>query len=155
MKTFRFVSESEEMTRAFARRLGERLGKNDCLALVGDFGSGKTSFVKGLAQGLEVGKKTYVSSPSFVILKIYRGRLKVYHFDLYRLKSAADLDAIGFHEFMTAGGVCVVEWAQKAGRALPKSALKICFSVAGDTKRELSCRASSPRQARLLAGVFR
>lgn len=140
---------------AFARRLGERLGENDCLALVGDFGSGKTAFVKGLARGLRVSKKTYVSSPSFVILKIYSGRLKVYHFDLYRLKSAADLEAIGFHEFMTAGGVCVVEWAQKARRALPKSALKICFSVAGNTKRELSFSVPSPRRARLLADMFR
>ncbi len=119
MKSIKFVSHSEEQTQLLAKRLAQGLKKNDCLALVGDFGTGKTTFVRGLVEGLAVRKKNFVCSPSFVILKIYQGRLPIYHFDLYRLNGERDLEDIGFSEFITSGGISAIEWADRIKGGLP------------------------------------
>ncbi|MFH0877293.1 MAG: tRNA (adenosine(37)-N6)-threonylcarbamoyltransferase complex ATPase subunit type 1 TsaE, partial [Candidatus Omnitrophota bacterium] len=133
-----FISKSPKETEAIACRLARRLKKNDCLALMGCFGSGKTTFVKGLAKGLRVRKKEYVCSPSFVLLKIYPGRLPLHHFDLYRLDRRCDLEDIGFAEFISAGGVSVIEWADKFLKVLPATAVKIKFTILGKNLRRLS-----------------
>lgn len=154
MTIFRYVSESEQQTRGLAKRLGALLEENDCLALLGDFGSGKTTFVKGLAQGVGLRKKDYVASPSFVILKIYEGRLPVYHFDLYRLRSERDAESVGLYEFVTAGGIAVIEWADRVRGSLPCGTLEIKFRVKGLDKRELRFKTSSARLARALKKVL-
>ncbi len=136
-KTATFVSNSEKETLSLAFKIAANIKKNDCLALVGNFGSGKTVFVKGLACGMRTSKKTYVCSPSFVILKTYSGRLPIYHFDLYRLEHALDLQNIGLFDFMSAGGVSVVEWADKIKNIMPKGCLRIEFSVLGPCKRSI------------------
>ncbi|PIY82926.1 MAG: tRNA (adenosine(37)-N6)-threonylcarbamoyltransferase complex ATPase subunit type 1 TsaE, partial [Candidatus Omnitrophica bacterium CG_4_10_14_0_8_um_filter_44_12] len=145
-----FISNSEKETLGLASRIAANIKKNDCLALVGDFGSGKTVFVKGLAQGLGTFKKTYVCSPSFVILKIYPGRLPIYHFDLYRLNHARDLQNIGLFEFMSAGGVSVIEWADKIKKLLPKGCLRIEFLVLGPGRRSIKFRARATDLTRFL-----
>lgn len=150
MQRLKLISHSEEETKGFAKNLAKGLRRNDCLALVGDFGSGKTTFAKGLALGFGFRKKNYVCSPSFVILKIYPGRLPVYHFDLYRLARERDAEDIGLPEFFSAGGVSVIEWAEKAGRLLPQGHLKIAFSIAGTNKRTMRFSTSSLRLKRLL-----
>ena len=137
MSVFKFISPSEEDTKRLAQRLALMLRANDCLALIGNFGSGKTTFTKGLADGLGVRKKNYVCSPSFVILKIYPGRLSLYHFDLYRLDRFLDWEHIGLDEFMEAGGVAVIEWAERIKKYLPAHALRIEFSVLGPKKRRI------------------
>lgn len=154
MSIFRYISENENKTLGLARRLGRLLKENDCLALFGDFGSGKTTFVKGLAQGLGTRKKDYVASPSFVILKIYRGRLPVYHFDLYRLRDERDAESVGLYEFVTAGGVAVIEWADLVDGSLPRETLKIDFAVLGPARRELRFRTSSKRLIRAVKKVL-
>ncbi len=153
MKTIKFISHSDEETKELAKSLAGGLRANDCLALIGGFGSGKTTFVKGLVEGLSRRKKAYVCSPSFVILKIYPGRLPVYHFDLYRLNRVRDIEAIGFDEFTAAGGVCVIEWAQRCEQILPQDALKIEFRVTGRGKRAILFSAPSPRIKRYMAKV--
>ncbi len=155
MKYLKFVSEGEKETVAFARRLARGLKKRDCLALVGDFGSGKTTFVKGLAEGLGFRKKNYVCSPSFVILKIYPGRAPLYHFDLYRINSVKELEAIGFSEFVAGEGVAAIEWADKVGRFLPAGCLKITFSSGGPNRRFLSFSTTTKRLERLLEKVIK
>lgn len=154
MEHFRFISHSEEETKGFAENLAEGLCRNDCLALVGDFGSGKTTFVKGLALGFGFRKKNYVCSPSFVILKIYPGRLPVYHFDLYRLNKERDAEDIGLPEFFSAGGVSVIEWAEKVRRLLPREHLKIEFSITGAHKRTIRFSTSSLKLKRLLRKII-
>ncbi len=137
MSFLKYNSENEKETRRFARKLAKGLKENDSLALIGDFGSGKTTFVRGLAEGMGLKKKGYVCSPSFVILKIYNGRLPIYHFDLYRLNREVDAEAVGLSEFFEAGGVAVVEWAEKVKSFLPDYSLVIKFFNYGNKSREL------------------
>jgi tRNA threonylcarbamoyladenosine biosynthesis protein TsaE len=153
-KSVTFVSNSEKETLSLALRIAANIKKNDCLALVGNFGSGKTVFVKGLARGLRTLKKTYVCSPSFVILKTYPGRLPIYHFDLYRLSNARDLENIGLFEFMSAGGVSVIEWADKIKQLLlPKGYLRIEFFVLGPGMRSIKLSGSATDIRRFLKRV--
>lgn len=150
MKELTFISKSEEETKRLAKRISHGLKKNDCLALIGDFGSGKTTFVRGLASGLKRGKKDYVCSPSFVILKIYPGRLPIYHFDLYRLKHVKNFQEAGLEDFLEAGGVSVVEWADRFEEFFPPGFLKIEFDILGPRKRRLRFFTSSDQWARLI-----
>ncbi|MCM8781444.1 MAG: tRNA (adenosine(37)-N6)-threonylcarbamoyltransferase complex ATPase subunit type 1 TsaE [Candidatus Omnitrophica bacterium] len=122
-------------------RLGEKLAKNlkpgQVVALVGELGSGKTTLVKGIAKGLGVRNPRYVNSPSFVIIKEYQGRTTLYHFDVFRLSSASDLDSVGYGEYFYGNGICVVEWANKIKKLLPKKYFEIKIMILGDTKRKI------------------
>ena len=113
-----FTSNSVEETIAFARDWAQNLQPNDVVALVGDLGAGKTHFVKGLLQGL--GSAEEATSPTFTLVHEYRrGRLPVFHFDFYRLKERAEIDEIGFDEYLEEGGVTVIEWADRFPQVLP------------------------------------
>ncbi|MDE3076893.1 MAG: tRNA (adenosine(37)-N6)-threonylcarbamoyltransferase complex ATPase subunit type 1 TsaE, partial [Chloroflexota bacterium] len=105
-------SGSVEATRALGRRLGERAQPGDVFLLVGQLGAGKTAFTQGLAAGL--GVSAAVNSPTFVLLKEYEGRLKLYHFDLYRLTNPEPTLTQEWAELLHGGGVSVVEWADLA-----------------------------------------
>ncbi|PYK42543.1 MAG: tRNA (adenosine(37)-N6)-threonylcarbamoyltransferase complex ATPase subunit type 1 TsaE [Verrucomicrobia bacterium] len=130
-----FISASAAETEAAGTRLAEKIQGGDVLALVGDLGAGKTQFVKGLAKGL--GSKDVVTSPTFTLLHEYQGdRLPIYHFDFYRIESLAALRAIGFDELVFAGGVTVIEWADRFAEAIPSPARWIKFEiVSGDQRR--------------------
>lgn len=132
-KIFRTYSSRETM--ALAQKLASRLLPGDCLALTGDLGSGKTTFVKGLAQGLGFKKKSSVCSPTFVILKIYPSRVPLYHFDVYRLTSPDDFFRCGLDEFLQTEGISVVEWADRVEKALPETCWHIRFGFEGKEKR--------------------
>ena len=112
------ITHSEEETIKAGIRLGAELQAGDVLALVGDLGSGKTHFTKGICRGLQIHDD--ITSPTFVILNEYvSGRLPVYHFDFYRMRSLAELDEIGFDEYLYRDGVCVIEWADMVADKLP------------------------------------
>jgi len=153
MKKIIYISQSENETKALAEKIGRSFKKGDGLALIGDFGSGKTTFVKGLAQGLGLTKKGYVCSPSFVILKIYRARVPIYHFDLYRLNNPRDFFDIGFGEFVDGDGVYVIEWAEKMKSFLPKNTLVINFKILGPEKRQLCLFSRDERHQKLLRNL--
>jgi tRNA threonylcarbamoyladenosine biosynthesis protein TsaE len=122
------VSRSPEETFEIARRLGSALAGGAVLALVGELGSGKTLFTKGLACGLGVAAHHRVNSPTFVILQEYVGRLRIHHYDVYRLRGAEDLAAIGFEEDLDDPQmVVVVEWADRVAELLPPAALTVAF----------------------------
>ena len=87
------------------------LSPNAILALSGELGAGKTTFVQGLAAGLNITET--VTSPTFVYLHSYEGKLPLFHFDLYRLTSANDFEALGFSEYFFAGGICAIEWPER------------------------------------------
>jgi tRNA threonylcarbamoyladenosine biosynthesis protein TsaE len=126
----------EEQTRELAARLAAALRPGDVLALVGDLGSGKTRFVQGLARGLGSPADALVVSPTFTLLAVYsRGRLPLYHFDLYRLRDERDLECIGAEEYLWGDGVCAVEWAERAPAMMPDGALWVHFSFAGEHRR--------------------
>jgi len=137
------ISNSVDETIGIGAALAKRLKAGDVVALIGDLGSGKTVLTKGIARGLGVKDVRYVNSPTFVIIKEYKGKLPLYHFDLYRLDHSSVIDAENFEEYFYGGGVTVVEWADKIRRLLPKKHIEVRLSVAGEGKRKIKIRKSS------------
>jgi tRNA threonylcarbamoyladenosine biosynthesis protein TsaE len=117
------TTRKEEETAYIGRMLGHILNKPLVIALKGDLGAGKTVFVRGAALGLEVTGK--VTSPTFILLKIYQGRLPVYHFDFYRLSAEEDLVELGFDEYLPGEGIAFVEWAERLPELLPPDYLEV------------------------------
>jgi tRNA threonylcarbamoyladenosine biosynthesis protein TsaE len=135
-------------------RLGRLLAEGDFVALVGELGAGKTHFTKGLAAGLQVDADTPITSPTYTILNIYDGRLPLYHFDLYRLSGPEEVDDLGFDEYFSGSGVCVVEWAERLEDELPAQALIVSFAHTGDDGRSVSFTAAGERGKALVARLF-
>ena len=143
-------THSPEETLALGWRLGQAAEAGDCLALVGELGSGKTHLAKGLAEGLGAAAPREVTSPSFVLCREYRdGRLPFYHLDAYRLAGARDLEGIGAEEMLEGDGLAALEWADRAPQVLPEDHLEIRFEVTGERSRRLTLTAHGPRSARL------
>lgn len=128
------VIRNEEDTRDFALKLADLLQPGTVLALIGDLGTGKTTLTKYIARGLGIAET--LTSPTFTIVKeYYSGRLPLYHFDVYRMESAADLFEIGAEEYFYGDGVCIVEWADQVAEILPDETLCI-FIEYGKTESE-------------------
>src|SRR3989304_2198922 len=105
------ISYSPGQTRRIGARLGKLAASGDVVLLVGALGTGKTCFTQGVAQGLGINE--YTSSPSFVLVREYRGRLPLYHIDLYRLERIEEIDQLGLDDYLYGNGVCVGEWAER------------------------------------------
>jgi tRNA threonylcarbamoyladenosine biosynthesis protein TsaE len=133
------LTSSEEETSAAGERLAARLRGGDVLLLHGDLGAGKTAFVRGLARGLGASPED-VSSPTFTIIQEYRGRLMVYHVDLYRLQPIEVAD-LGLEELTMADAIVAVEWAERWNDR-PLDAWEIRFEHQGDDRRAI--RISDP-----------
>ena len=112
------------MAKTLGKKLAKRLKGGDILCLFGDLGSGKTTMIKGVAEGLKINPKK-VNSPTFVLMNIYEGRLPLFHFDLYRLEDIEGISSIGYDEFLYGDGVSVIEWADRLGEFLPEEYLKV------------------------------
>ncbi|MCM8775577.1 MAG: tRNA (adenosine(37)-N6)-threonylcarbamoyltransferase complex ATPase subunit type 1 TsaE [Candidatus Omnitrophica bacterium] len=134
-----FVSTSVPETISFAKKLAGCLRPGDVVALNGGLGSGKTTFVKGLAMGLGLSDAHLVKSPTFVLMHVYATQIPLYHFDLYRIESSKELSAIGFEEFIfDPAAITCIEWAEKAKGILPRSTYHVCFAVVGKNRRQIS-----------------
>jgi len=136
------ITHGAEETEQAGERLARNLGPGDVVALSGDLGAGKTCLVRGLARGL--GCRPAVASPTFTLLHEYPGRIPLYHFDLYRLKTPAELEDLGCDEYFYGDGVCVLEWAEKSGSLLPARHWEVRFEILDDSTRRL--RIEPPRQ---------
>lgn len=144
-------SSSAEKTLAFGQALGERLMPGDVLGLVGPLGAGKTVLAKGVARGLGVLDEARVNSPTFVLVNEYQGRLRMHHMDAFRLSGPRELDGLGFDEMCSAGGVVLVEWADRVAEAITPEALWIDFEITGESRRRLSLRTESASLRRRVA----
>ncbi len=113
------LKETEE----FGIKLGSLMKRGDILCLNGDLGAGKTTMTKSI--GLGLGVEEYITSPTFALINEYRGRLPVYHFDVYRLENADDLYDLGFDDYFYGNGVCIIEWAHKIQRMIPKDRMVV------------------------------
>lgn len=113
-------SRSEAESFQLARRLGEKAEKGEIYCLEGELGTGKTVFAKGFARGL--GIEEIVDSPTFTIVKEYRGREKLYHFDVYRIEDIEELQEIGFSEMISGDAICLIEWASQIEEEIPENA---------------------------------
>jgi len=137
------ISESPEETQRFGEDLGRLAQPGDLFLLVGSLGTGKTCLTQGIAWGL--GIEGYATSPSFVVINQYRGRLPLYHIDLYRLDRIEEVIELGLDDYLYGEGVSVVEWAEKALAVLPKEHLLIEMSFISDTSRNLDLKPSGHR----------
>ena len=142
------ATNDAEETRALAARLATVARPGDLLCLVGDLGAGKTQFAKGFAIGL--GIEDTVSSPTFVLMSEYAGRLPMFHVDLYRLDDAADALAGGLLDERQLEGVALVEWAERLGPALPRARLDVIIEGTGDEPRSISLRSDDDGYCRYL-----
>jgi tRNA threonylcarbamoyladenosine biosynthesis protein TsaE len=129
------VCRSPEETQAVGERLGRRLREGSVVACTGALGAGKTCFLQGLARGL--GVTADVTSPTFVLVNLYQGRLPVYHIDAYRTESLTELVDVGLEEMVHGSGVTIIEWADKILPLLPSSTITVALSGLGDEPREI------------------
>ena len=122
-----FVSRATHETIALGQKLGELLREGDVIVLTGDLGAGKTQLTKGIARGM--GVTDDVTSPTFTIQMVYEGEeLPLYHFDLYRLESADQLDDTGLFDALGSDGPCVIEWGERFLDQLGSERLDVCLS---------------------------
>jgi tRNA threonylcarbamoyladenosine biosynthesis protein TsaE len=140
-------------TGQFGRRIAELLFPNSVIALIGNLGAGKTFLVRAIAQGLGLPAGALVTSPTFVLVQEYAGRLPIYHFDVYRLKSASEFFDLGANEYFEAGGVCLVEWADRVERQLPPDHLRITMHVTGEQSRRVELEGYGLRHEALVRAL--
>ncbi len=132
MAVTQVTSRSPAETRKLGKDLSETLERGDIVALTGALGSGKTCLTQGICEGLHVDDP--VTSPTFVLVNEYRGQdrdgeVTVYHFDLYRLEGADDLVDLGWDDYLDEGGICLVEWADRAEDVIPSRAVRIAIEA--------------------------
>jgi tRNA threonylcarbamoyladenosine biosynthesis protein TsaE len=122
--------------------LGERIGKSlkagDIVALSGELGAGKTTLIQGIAKGL--GIRDWVTSPTFTIINEFKGRIDLYHVDLYRIDRMEDALDVEIEEYFTKGGVTVIEWAEKINPLLPDKTIKINIDIVSENKRKIEIK---------------
>jgi tRNA threonylcarbamoyladenosine biosynthesis protein TsaE len=148
MVRFSIESRSARETKSWGRRLASLLTGGELLGLVGDLGAGKTCFVKGLARGLSLDEGR-ILSPTFTMIQEHRGRLALYHIDLYRLEQA-HLDDLGLREYLFSEGVAAVEWFERLSEAPTLDCLTIHIGYAGANARRIEFTAETDRYRELL-----
>ena len=131
-----YTTHSPAETELVGEALGKVLTEGTILAYRGDLGAGKTAFTRGLARGL--GCHELVTSPTYTIVNEYLGgRLPLFHFDMYRLRSSDDLWDIGWEDYLDRMGVCAVEWSENVADAM-EGAITITIEKLGDTSRRIT-----------------
>lgn len=138
---FVITFQTEKEMIEFGERLSKFMFPNFILTLEGDLGAGKTTFTKGIGRGLGIQK--VINSPTFTIVKIYHGKLPLYHFDAYRLEGQDE--ELGFEEMFEDKGVCVIEWPQFIQNILPTERLDIYIHKNDDETRTFSFQAKGEK----------
>ncbi|MFC0472416.1 tRNA (adenosine(37)-N6)-threonylcarbamoyltransferase complex ATPase subunit type 1 TsaE [Halalkalibacter kiskunsagensis] len=145
MEKWTKITQSPDETQKLAEKLGTLVQPGDVITLEGDLGAGKTSFTKGLAKGL--GVKRVVNSPTFTIIKEYKGRLPLYHMDVYRMED--EMEDLGLEEYFYGEGVSVIEWPSMIKSQLPEDRLIISLFHLGETSRKIMIASKGNRSLEL------
>ncbi len=127
-------AESEQETDRLGRALADWVRPGTVIGLIGPLGAGKTRLVRALSEALGVDPQA-IASPTFVLIHEYDGRLPIYHFDTYRLRSPEEFDALGASDYFDSGGLCLIEWADRVADRLPPDAWTITISLEGPRRR--------------------
>lgn len=151
MKEFEFISKDPFATMEFSKQLGKLLQPGDVIALEGDLGAGKTTFTKGLAEGLGVTRT--VNSPTFTIIKEYQGNIPLYHMDVYRVEDS--FEDLGFDEYFDGDGVTVVEWAHLIKDQLPADLLTIYLYLHDEQSRRIKLVPKGTRYEEICKEIFK
>ena len=136
----RLLSNGPQETFRYGVTLGRLLKRGDSVCLFGELGSGKTTFVKGIASALSIPERD-ITSASFTIIAEYHGTMHhspvpFYHIDLYRIEGAAQLDSIGVEEYIGGDGIAVIEWAERLGTV--EDSISVMFEILSEDKRGIT-----------------
>jgi tRNA threonylcarbamoyladenosine biosynthesis protein TsaE len=146
---FVIESSSTRDTKMWGRRLGSMLEGGELLALSGELGAGKTCFIKGVARGLSL-REENILSPTFTMIQEHRGRLPLYHIDLYRLDNVV-LDDLGLREYLFSDSITAVEWFERLEEGSQINRLAISITYAGANSRRIEFTASGERYSSLIS----
>ena len=131
------ITNSAEETILVGEKLAKTLKPGDIIALSGNLGSGKTTFTKGIGSALGVRDSKRINSPTFVLIKEYKGRIPLYHLDLYRLDGLQEIENLDVEEYIYGCGVTVIEWAEKVKGLLPEKRILVKFKTMSGDRREV------------------
>jgi len=131
-----FITNTVEETIKLGIKIGKRLNPGDIVCIDGDLGSGKTHLTKGIALGLGIDE--HITSPTFNIVNEYEGRLKFYHFDVYRVNDPDEIAAIGFDEYIFSDAASVIEWSDYISELIPEEHIQIRIANESETSRNIS-----------------
>ena len=149
MKELILTTGSVDETHQLGKKIGEACRENMVFLLDGDLGAGKTTLTQGIAKGL--GVKRNITSPTFTILKIYHGRMPLYHIDAYRLEGI--VQDLGFEELMEDEGLTVIEWSQFVPSLIPDESLTISIRLLEGDSREFRFHAEGAQYEKLLEEI--
>ena len=131
-----YISNSAKETEKIGEKFAEKLKKGDIIGFSGELGSGKTTFIKGIVKKL---CNIPATSPSFVLINEYNGKIPVFHFDLYRLENEKEIETIGWEEYI-GKGIILIEWAEKIKKFLPDNLILVKIEILGDNKRKIKIK---------------
>ena len=137
----KLTTHSLDETQTLGKAIGKMLNTGATFALTGDLGSGKTSFVQGLAKGLDVSEKYYITSPTFTLINEYPGRFRLFHVDLYRIEDPLDLEELGLYEILNSGNVTAIEWADRLFDDFTSDYIDMKFKILDDESRIINITA--------------
>ncbi|MBU1183281.1 MAG: tRNA (adenosine(37)-N6)-threonylcarbamoyltransferase complex ATPase subunit type 1 TsaE [Proteobacteria bacterium] len=148
--TLYIMSGSLIETLSLGEKIGRKLDSKFIIGLSGELGSGKTSFVQGLARGLDVPESYYITSPTYSLIHEYPGRIPLFHIDLYRIRSRDEIEGTGLYEILDRFGIFAIEWPDYVLNDLGADFLSILFEFAGDDTREIRIAANGEKAAKLM-----
>jgi len=131
------LTNSARETMLVGEKLAKKLSPGDVVALYGNLGSGKTTFTKGVGKGLGVKDPDRINSPTFVLIKEYKGKIPLYHLDLYRMDDLKEIENLAIEEYIYGDGVTVIEWAEKIKSLLPEKLVSVKLKAKSGNKREV------------------
>ena len=138
---------------SWGARLGKLLEGGEIIALIGELGSGKTCFVRGVTRGLEVGKDAWIRSPSFTLINEYHGRLPIYHIDLYRIETRAQVEGLNLREYLYSDGVSLIEWFENLPSDEVDEYLELRMAYADGNRRQLTFRPHGRRYEEIVESL--
>lgn len=153
MASWSVLTRLPRQTMSWGSRLGKLLKGGEIIALIGELGSGKSCFVRGVTQGLEVGKEVWIRSPSFTLINEYHGRLPVYHIDLYRVEGRAQLEGLNLREYLYSDGVSLIEWFEHLPADEVDEFLEVRVAYVDGNRRQLTFAPHGQRYEEIVEGL--
>jgi len=144
------LSTSARTTMSLGRSLAKLVTGGEIIGLRGELGTGKTTFVRGFCEGIEVSQKAWVRSPTFTLINEYQGRLPVYHIDLYRIARAEEIAALNLREYLYADGVSLIEWIERLPADEFDEYIEVSLAHRSEAKRQLTFTAHGERYEAML-----
>jgi len=148
--TLEIMSGSLTETQSLGEKIGRKLDSIFMIGLSGELGSGKTSFVQGLARGLDVPENYYITSPTYSIIHEYPGRIPLFHIDLYRIREKDEIFETGLYEMLDRFGIFAIEWPDLLVNDLPADYAAIHFQIKNDDTRKINITAHGERAEDLI-----